>query len=536
MKYCIFLGLLLSLFLLNARAGYQLPPRTDFTEINFSLIETELDKIVSDYDIQTAGIAIVRNGRVKWSRVYGELAPGIKANDATLINVASVTKVIVAETALALVGQGKLLLDEKISEHWIDPDIKNDPRHKQLTPRILLNHTTGFSNWRFNEDDGRLKFHANPGTTFGYSGEGMDYLVKFIENKLNASFESIVKNTIFRDASIKDAAMSPNKARFPNIAQALTKDGKFLGHYCRPNGWCQSEGVLSGADDLVISVIDLAKFVALISSKQSRENGLSNDRREIAIDWLKNNDFSVKNNHHNLIPKERGYGLGWEIYDYGEWQVLGHGGSDWSEFAHVYFYSDTGDGVAIALNGQPENNLRAMVAILKTIDPNSPVLADHQRSFDEMTKELDQRASIEPKLDATVIGEISNDELEKLILKADTDLFEHGFNQCNFDVWNARLAEDLEFYDDRSGLNSDREKEVTRFIKKCEASTSLTRKLVSSRINRLNNFGAVQRGVHRFYENDTYVGSGEFIHLWSILTGEWQVTRVISYNHKPAEK
>ena len=43
---------------------------------------------------------------------------------------------------------------------------------RALTPRILLTHTSGFANFRWLEEDRRLRFHHDPGSRYGYSGEG----------------------------------------------------------------------------------------------------------------------------------------------------------------------------------------------------------------------------------------------------------------------------------------------------------------------------------------------------------------------------
>lgn len=49
----------------------------------------------------------------------------------------------------------------------------------------------------------------------------------------------------------------------------------------------------------------------------------------------------------------------------------------------------------------------------------------------------------------------------------------------------------------------------------------LTRLLVAGTfaIYPLKNFGAVQSGIHRF------------THIWRNLSGKWQLTRILSYDH-----
>ena len=64
-----------------------------------------------------------------------------------------------------------------MSPFWLDPDIKDDPWSKLLTPRLCLSHQTGFANWR-RMTGGVLKIRWEPGTQTGYSGEGYNYVKK----------------------------------------------------------------------------------------------------------------------------------------------------------------------------------------------------------------------------------------------------------------------------------------------------------------------------------------------------------------------
>lgn len=52
-------------------------------------------------------------------------------------------------------------------------ELVSDERWKLITPRMALNHFTGFANLAFLEPDGRLRIHFHPGPRYVYSGEGM---------------------------------------------------------------------------------------------------------------------------------------------------------------------------------------------------------------------------------------------------------------------------------------------------------------------------------------------------------------------------
>ena len=103
---------------------------------------------LKESDVPSVAVAYIKDGKVAWTAVYGEQSPGVPATRKTLYNLASLTKPITAETVSRLASAGKLSLDESMSPFWLDPDIKDDPWSKLLTPRLCLSHQTGFANWR----------------------------------------------------------------------------------------------------------------------------------------------------------------------------------------------------------------------------------------------------------------------------------------------------------------------------------------------------------------------------------------------------
>ena len=125
--------------------------------------------------VASVSFATIANGRTMLAEAYGEAAPGVSASNTTLYNIASLSKPISAEVILRLASAGKLSLDEPMWRYWIDPDLAADQRAELLTPRMALDHQTGFANWR-RASGSRLAFIRDPGTAFGYSGEGYQYV------------------------------------------------------------------------------------------------------------------------------------------------------------------------------------------------------------------------------------------------------------------------------------------------------------------------------------------------------------------------
>lgn len=80
------------------------------------------------------------------------------------------------------------------------------------------------------------------------------------------------------------------------------------------------------------------------------------------------------------------------------------------------------------------------------------------------------------------------------ILKMDSLLFIEGFNRCNTTIFKNILSDNIEFYDDREGLNTSKEKELKFIIEKCAQKDNLTRTLKSATVSKLGDYGALQMG------------------------------------------
>ncbi|MEO1653583.1 MAG: serine hydrolase, partial [Bacteroidota bacterium] len=164
----------------------------------------DLETILKNAKIPALGLGIIKNGKLTQVKVYGTLDQQRIAPYNTIFKVASLTKPIFAITVLKLIDSQQLDLDDPLYKYWIDPDLKQDKRQQQLTPRLVLTHQTGLPNWRYLTDDNKLSFQFEPGTKYQYSGEGFEYLRKAIENKLGKPIEEIAQELIFDRVGMED--------------------------------------------------------------------------------------------------------------------------------------------------------------------------------------------------------------------------------------------------------------------------------------------------------------------------------------------
>lgn len=130
-----------------------------------------------------------------------------------------------------------------------------------------------------------------------------------------------------------------------------------------------------------------------------------------------------------------------------------------------------------------------------------------------------------------------SDALFKTVQALDTQLFD-AYNHCNLAALGALVADDLEFYHDKTGLSVGKAPFLAAI--KENICGKVERRLVpgSLEVYPLNGYGAVEIGLHRFYHpgNANDIGEAKFVTLWQNKDGVWKITRAISYDHRPLGK
>ena len=139
----------------------------------------------------------------------------------------------------------------------------------------------------------------------------------------------------------------------------------------------------------------------------------------------------------------------------------------------------------------------------------------------------------------------ASSELIAIISAKDRQLFDAVFETCDIKALAALVAEDFEFYHDKSGLAANSGSEFVKSVgEMCERQKLGTdyrarRELDSSsvKVYPLNNYGAIHMGLHRFYKKleggkEQLVEVSLFTNIWKHENGAWKLTRVLSYDHR----
>ncbi|HYW17216.1 MAG TPA: serine hydrolase domain-containing protein [Allosphingosinicella sp.] len=214
-------------------------------------------------------MAVVEDGKPVFVRAWGHRnAAGDPLDSDTVMYGASLTKAVFAYTVMQLVEEGKLDLDRPLAEYLPRPlpdygnldaygnwgDLAGDERWRKLTARHLLTHSSGFSNFSWDEPDEKLRFRFDSGARYAYSGEGMILLQFAIEKGLGLDLGAEMQRRVFDRFGMKNTSMKwrPDFAR--NLADGWKADGSVEPHDERSR--------VRAAGSMDTTIADFARFAA----------------------------------------------------------------------------------------------------------------------------------------------------------------------------------------------------------------------------------------------------------------------------------
>lgn len=164
------------------------------------------------FNMTGASVALVKDGQTVYARDFGvrnAYTRGPVTSD-TLFEAGSITKMVFAFAVMRMVETDVIDLDTPLHTYLEFDEIADDPRHKLITARHVLSHQTGLPNWRNQQPGGVLSLTFIPGTDFGYSGEGFEYLGRVMTHLTGQPLEDILleqaqvpmgftQNALFKD-------------------------------------------------------------------------------------------------------------------------------------------------------------------------------------------------------------------------------------------------------------------------------------------------------------------------------------------------
>jgi CubicO group peptidase (beta-lactamase class C family) len=277
---------------------------------SLGVFERDLAAMREPFDIPGMSAAIAERGKIIWARGFGmanrkRLVPA--AAD-TIYHLASVTKPYAATVVLQLVEEGKLDLNQPLSEF----DIRMDTIGPDARVRHLLSHTSS----------------GTPGTVFRYDGNTYGRLTAVVEKVTGRSFSAELADRIIRRLDLKRTG--PNPRRVPDLPPGFPEDRTFeqsgldyiaiegplaMGYrrsgLTGPMNPMAHPTYLFAAAGLVASAPDVARFSIAL------DQGVLLKRSTLDLAWTPGKLSS---------GAEFPYGLGWFVQTYQGTRIVWHFG------------------------------------------------------------------------------------------------------------------------------------------------------------------------------------------------------------------
>lgn len=225
-------------------------------------IDAEARRLMARENVVGMAIAVIDRGQIAHVQAFGfaNLAEQRPLQTDTVMYGASLTKLAFAYMLMQLVDERRIALDTPLAQYLPRPlpeyddykDLAGDERWRQLTARMVLNHTTGFANFRWLEDDRKLRFHYDPGTHYTYSGEGLYLLQLVLEEGLHLDVKAEMQRRVFDRFGMVRTSMQWRDDFRPNLADRYGANGEYEPHDERSN--------VSAAGSMDTTIADQARL------------------------------------------------------------------------------------------------------------------------------------------------------------------------------------------------------------------------------------------------------------------------------------
>ena len=242
---------------------------SDFSKTKF-IARTEIWKAISG-GASSATVAVMDNGNVVYSEGFGmaDRAQGIPVDENTIFNIASLSKMPCATAIMLLVDDGKVNLDQPVTA-YIPEFTMADERYKDITVRMLLNHTSGLpgtvgygvEGTTYNKEFGKdfleilSKSHLkhNPGEMAPYCNDGFTLAEILVAKVSGKSYIDFLNERVFKPLGLKNTGLG--------VGVRQLEKGVTAAKVYTFDGMSETLEVVSalGGGGLSSTAVDLCKF------------------------------------------------------------------------------------------------------------------------------------------------------------------------------------------------------------------------------------------------------------------------------------
>ena len=300
--------------------------RLDGTQIDAATLSARIEELARKGNVHGLAVSVFNRGEPVYMRTFGVKRADTREplTSDTVFYGASLSKAVFGVLVMRLVDDGVLDLDAPLVRYLDGPldaraprspkawhedlkDLAADPRHRVLTARMCLAHTTGLPNWRWFEPDQKLRIKLEPGTRYSYSGEGLTLLQVVLERITGKSLEQLAAEKIF--------------APYGMATSSYTWQPRFEADYCHGHdeaGKVQEkdkDNAARSASTLETTLADYTRFLRAVLKGEGLKASSRKEmfRTQIRIRSKRQFGPLASEDVPDNDPLALGYGLGWGV-------------------------------------------------------------------------------------------------------------------------------------------------------------------------------------------------------------------------------
>ena len=324
--------------------------------------------------IPGAYLLIGRQGKVAFQQGFGVQGPGqtTPASEQTIYRVFSMTKPITAVTAMTLVEEGKINLDDPVSKYLpafadvkvLQKDGTQTKATKPILIRQLMSHTSGLiygfvtagqpiskiwiDGGEMRSDlsakdlseqvYAKLPLIAEPGAAWNYS-HGLDVLGGVIEKVTGKTLDVVVKEKVTGPLGMTDTAFYQPKEKAGRFAQPKDAGSQIAGvslyyDYASPTPYMQGGGGMSSTAE------DYLRFVLMLANKGTYKGVQILKPETVALMLVDQTTAEVRGKGLFFPGQGMGFGLGMSLVIDDTKQRPGNGTFSWNGVAGTEWWYD----------------------------------------------------------------------------------------------------------------------------------------------------------------------------------------------------
>lgn len=328
--------------------------KNSFAEADNKNLNSKLLLAMKMYKVPVVGYAIIKQYKIIAVNTLS-IDPKLQVTNESLFQAASISKSVSTYTALKLISQGKLKLDEPVNNQltsWKIP-INKYNKNYPVTLRQILDMTSGLSVSGFSGYkqgtllptldeilDGKppannppVRVFYKPGSQYFYSGGAFQVLQKLIEDSTQEAFAYWMNREVLKPLNMDNSIFQCplNIKKYKNVVPGFLINGSMI-----QDGWYNYP--VAAAGGLWTTPSDLAKFIIGLSKAY-----LHTDNQQIAKPIAAQMFQRQKNTD---------YGFGFVVNGQGRTLNIRKAGHNFGYHSEIIMFPNTGDGAVIMTNSE----------------------------------------------------------------------------------------------------------------------------------------------------------------------------------------